>query len=63
VKARSIFSHYLLLDVKSISKFLKIRFSADTYLNSIKEEKMDTKPRQTEDGIEILPWKVFLERL
>jgi uncharacterized protein len=23
----------------------------------------DSKPRQTEDGIEILPWKVFLERL
>ncbi len=24
---------------------------------------MDSKPRQTEDGIEILPWRVFLERL
>lgn len=24
---------------------------------------MDSKPRQTEDGIEILPWKIFLQRL
>ena len=24
---------------------------------------MDSKPRQTKDGIEILPWKIFLERL
>jgi hypothetical protein len=24
---------------------------------------MDTNPRRTEDGIEILPWKVFLDRL
>jgi predicted AAA+ superfamily ATPase len=24
---------------------------------------MDTNPRKTEDGIEILPWHVFLDRL
>ena len=24
---------------------------------------MDPTPRQTDDGLEILPWKVFLERL
>jgi hypothetical protein len=24
---------------------------------------MDTNPRKTEDGIEILPWQVFLDRL
>ena len=24
---------------------------------------MDPAPRQTDDGLEILPWKVFLERL
>jgi len=24
---------------------------------------MDTNPRRTEDGIEILPWQVFLDRL
>ena len=24
---------------------------------------MDTNPRRTEDGIEILPWQVFLNRL
>ena len=24
---------------------------------------MDTNPRKTEDGIEILPWKAFLDRL
>jgi uncharacterized protein len=24
---------------------------------------MDPHPRKTEDGIEILPWKVFLDRL
>ena len=24
---------------------------------------MDTSPRKTEDGIEILPWQIFLDRL
>jgi hypothetical protein len=24
---------------------------------------LDPKPRKTEDGIEILPWKIFLENL
>jgi len=24
---------------------------------------MDSAPRKTEDGIEILPWRIFLERL
>jgi predicted AAA+ superfamily ATPase len=38
-------------------------FKQEYHAHSYIVVSMDTNPRRTEDGVEILPWHVFLDRL